>query len=233
MSRWPSSEVELGRAVAPALRRDGWTLYPEVPLPSAVDDEGETMIPDLIGVNHRRQTVALIELKTHVGVDLLADCARWVGNANVVLGIAPALSRDRRRSAAFAHSCLAFERVGAGLILVDEDGQVERVVTPRFVPTGRVRDIGIGLALQNAREGYAEAGSPGSANRCRPSTAKHEALRAMLLELLERRPKISVARALAEIEASLSFKAAVRQGRVSGIAVQRGRFVVLAERTAA
>jgi hypothetical protein len=226
MRTWPSCEIDVGEALAPILVKRGFKLYPEVVLPSAIDARGEQIIPDLIGVCEREGLCEVFELKTSVSLDLVADAQRWTAVFNRSWGVAPMVLKERRRSGGFIEACRAFKRAGAGLILVDERGCWERVVTPRFTPTHKLVHLGIGEALQGAGPGKVKAGSPGRVRRETPRAAANASLREALLELLARRPKISAARAFREIGAGMPFIIAAKSGSIEGVRVERGRLVV-------
>lgn len=216
MTRAFSSEVALGRAFIPNLKRRGMLAFPEVPIPGVVDRHGDALIPDLIAVSPREGILEVFELKLHAGVDLVADAARWTPYAHRSWGVAPWVSQDRRESPAFVEACKAFKKAGAGLILVKENGALWRAVPPKFNPD--CADIGIREALEHApRGGYAEAGSPGSAKRATKTAARNDELAAKLLELIETRPKIRATVALVKIGATPAFTSALRRGTIAGI----------------
>lgn len=236
MSRtWPTWEVDIGNAIAPALLARGFKLYDEVPIPGATDARGETLIPDRIAVSVREGLLEIFELKPHVGVDLVADAERWVGYCHRSWGVAPMVQRDRRKSPAFLQACLAFKRAGAGLILVAEDGTWERIVVPRFTPTHRIVVVGIMEALQDARPGYAKAGSPGRAKRFTKTTERNANLDQALAEVVAKHPLkgLPVRKAMREVKAPPSTFYRLRDGRVAGVRLEKNGRVYPIEGTAA
>ncbi len=149
------SEVELGRPVVAWLGAESWDVYQEVQL------GGDRA--DLVAI--RKPVLAVIELKTSLTFDLLAQATRWRGLAHHVFVAVPAArSSDGRRMA-----MRVFEEHGIGVLAVSDqaygepfgtsgiDARVKQMVAPTL--NRRARSAELFDRLRPEHKTYAPAGS--------------------------------------------------------------------------
>lgn len=135
-------EASLAEKVVGYFEEQGFTIYQEV-----VARCGRA---DIVAVNG--PVVAIVEVKTSMGLALLAQTAAWVGMANLVYAAAP-YPRERRYVERIARE------QGFGLIAIDDKMDEPReFVAPRFQ---RGKAI-IRNALCEEQRTFAAAGNAGS-----------------------------------------------------------------------
>ena len=87
---WTKTEATLAAVLVDDLRSRGWSVYQEVEALGAVADIVATQGPCLW----------VIEAKVSLGVGVLSQARRWVGQANLVsCAVAPGRTSDARRFA--------------------------------------------------------------------------------------------------------------------------------------
>lgn len=134
-------ESTLAETVVRYFEERGFTIYQEV-----VARFGRA---DIVAVNG--PVVAIIEVKTSMGLALLAQTANWLGYANLVYAAAP-YPRERQYVERIARE------QGFGLIAVGRGFEPKEFVAPRFY---RVK-APIRKALHEEQRTFAKAGNSGS-----------------------------------------------------------------------
>lgn len=134
-------ESTLAEKVVRYFEERGFTVYQEV-----VARFGRA---DIVAVNG--PVVAIVEVKTSMGLALLSQTANWVGCANLVYAAAP-YPRERRYV-----ERIALEQ-GFGLIAVDDGSEPKEFAAPRFYRC----KAPIRKALHEEQRTFSKAGNSGS-----------------------------------------------------------------------
>ena len=210
MSRWPSSEVELGRAVTAFLQGEEWELYPEVAV-RAYDS-----IFDLVA--HRPPVFMVVELKRVLSFAVVEQAMRAREYAHCIAIGVPSVHRRPGRAAVW--SLLRSEGIG---LIEATPSYCEMVLAPTILrkpPRLPALQAVVSDPLQSTVE-------PGS-NRGGHMTAFRRTCSRLARHVIEN-PGCFMRDALSAIEhhyindasASGALSSWIRSDRVDGVRVER------------
>lgn len=217
MSKWFSSEVEMAAHVVSWLRSTGWDVYQEVTFKDDVADIVAVCGPILW----------VIECKTTMSLDLMAQAHSWVGLAHRVSIAVPSLRRKWKR-AKFVGDALSY--FGVGHLEVTRQGSVREVLAPAL--WRRVQTYpSLKSVLLEKQKTHALAGNA-DGKRWTPFQETCQNLR----ELVARCPGLSVDDAVRQISHHYSSRSSAKRsliqwisaGKVGGVRLKKdGKFIRL------